>query len=93
VVVRFDRQTDAATLAAAAQDFTTVSSGHTGAETMHAHTTPNFGLVSTFCSHAKTSQSKKNKNCNKNARKAQTAQHYTVNSTKWEVKIKRFDLS
>jgi hypothetical protein len=52
VVVDLDRKFNAAAAAATAQNFATISSGHSLTETMYAHTAANFGLVCTFCRHS-----------------------------------------
>jgi len=68
VVVGLDRQPNTAAQATALQNITPVGSRHAGTETVHAHAPPDFWLVSTFCSHANSSQSKdKNKNALKSA--------------------------
>jgi hypothetical protein len=51
VVINFDRQLCAAAAATPAQNFTSVGSGHSLAETMHAHASANLGLICSFSSH------------------------------------------
>jgi hypothetical protein len=53
VVIDLDRQLCAAAAAATAQNFATVSSGHSLAETVNTHTAANFGLVCTFRGHSR----------------------------------------
>jgi hypothetical protein len=51
VVIDLDRKLNTAAAAATMQNFATVGSGHSLAETMHAHATANLRLVGTFRSH------------------------------------------
>jgi hypothetical protein len=48
MIIDLDRKLDAAATAATAQNFATISSGHSLAETMNTHAAANFGLVCTF---------------------------------------------
>jgi hypothetical protein len=56
VIIAADGQPDAALQAAPLENITAIRGGHALAKAMHAHPSPDPGLIWTFCCHALTSK-------------------------------------